>query len=157
MYTKNDITKMLENSDTAVQRALIAIWERQTTSEKASQSTHINNSIGFNGFDAGILSSFAEQFQTKGWLSTKQMIIARKRIMKYAGQLADIANEKLATATITQETIVEASECEWSHEIVRVQGEVIYRRDLKPTKDNEGDTLYWEATVNGKKFSIIND
>lgn len=157
MYTKNDITKMLETSDTAVQRALIAIWERQTASEKASQNTHINNSVGFNGFDAGILSSFAEQLQTKGWLSTKQMVITRKRIMKYAGQLADIANEKLAPAATNQETIVEASECEWSHGIVRVQGEVIYQRDLKETKDNEGDILFWEATVNGKKFSIIND
>lgn len=157
MYNKSDIIQMLENSDTAVQRGLIAIWERQTASEKLSQSTHLNNSIGFNGFDAQILSSFAEQFQTKGWLSAKQMVIARKRMKKYAGQLAEIANAKMAPVEKQAETIVEASECEWSHGIVRVQGEVIYQRDLKETKDNEGDILFWEATVNGKKFSIIND
>lgn len=86
-------------------RAMLAIYDRQTPTEQATQSTSVDNGIGFNGLDAEILSSFAKQVQR--WdstpadlrrfpvpLSDKQLTIARKKMAKYAGQLARIARAK---------------------------------------------------------------
>ena len=92
VWTKEEIKGLLETNDGFVARSVVKIWERQTTSEKTSQSTDVNNGVGFNGLDAKILSSFAEYFITHGRLSAKQIALARKKIMKYAKQLTSIAN-----------------------------------------------------------------
>lgn len=98
MYTKQSIKAMLETNDKAVQRGVLAIYAYQTAAEQATEETNQDNGVGFNGADAPILSSFAKQLQ-KGWkLSEKQMAIARKKIVKYAGQLTKIANEKAEAA-----------------------------------------------------------
>ncbi len=87
---------VLARRDDQVGKALVKLWERQTEDEKATRTTNEYNRMGFNGFDADILSSFAEQFQEKGWLSKKQLELARKKIMKYAKQLCEIANENIS-------------------------------------------------------------
>lgn len=92
VWTKDEIKSLLEKNDLFVAKSVVKIWERQTTSEKTSQSTEVNNGIGFNGLDAKIMSSFAEYFVTHGRLSAKQLNLARKKIMKYAKQLTSIAN-----------------------------------------------------------------
>lgn len=106
-WTQEDVKALLATSDRAVKRALVVIWERQTEAEKASNETHENNGIGFNGVDAFILSRFVEQMQKFGterkqnwkmgeaWLSPRQMLIARKKIMKYSGQIHRIMLEKI--------------------------------------------------------------
>jgi len=88
------IQKLLDTNDLAVCRALVVIFERQTADEKASDATHDLNSIGFSGVDAEICSSFAKQYISRGSLSEKQMVIARKKMKKYWKQLAEIAREK---------------------------------------------------------------
>lgn len=94
MYTKQDIVKMLETNDKAVCRGVAAIYKFQTESEKSTQTTKENNGVGFNGADAEILSSFAEFYKKTGFLTPKQLAVARKRIVKYAGQLTSIANTR---------------------------------------------------------------
>ena len=107
-YTKEDIVRMLTLSNTAVERAVMALYERQTADEQATQATREHNGVGFNGTDAPILTSFAEQLKGIGWytnnygvsvrrnaprrLSEKQLALARRKVLKYAGQLAAIAN-----------------------------------------------------------------
>ena len=54
--------------------------------------THEHNGVGFNGIDGGIMSSFSEFYKKTGFLTYKQMKIARKKMLKYAGQLTKIAN-----------------------------------------------------------------
>lgn len=77
------------------ERAIVALFNKQTASEQYTQSTNENNGIGFNGVDAEILSSFAMQIiQYKRSLSPKQLAIAFKKLPKYAKQLATIAEEK---------------------------------------------------------------
>ena len=94
----------LAASDQWLIRGLLAIYKRQTADEQATQSTRHLNGIGFNGLDAGILSSFAKQVQrwqqTPAHLrrfdspqSAKQLNIARKKMSKYAGQLARVARD----------------------------------------------------------------
>lgn len=98
MYTKEAIKELLLKSDKAVQRAILALYNCQTESEKDSESTVESNGVGFNGCDAKFFSSLAQQIQSGRTLSVKQLHFARKGIVKYAGQLASIANSK-QTAT----------------------------------------------------------
>lgn len=91
-YTKQMIREKLELSNVWVIRGLLAIYKYQTESEKVAGQTREDNEVGFNGVDSIIMSSFAQQWTTRGFLSPKQWTIARKKVMKYAGQLAKIAN-----------------------------------------------------------------
>ncbi len=98
------VRENLAASDTWLIRGLLAIFKRQTSDEQTSEHTKYRNDIGFNGLDAPILSSFAKQ--ARRWydtpesqrkfrspLSPKQMALARRKMAKYAGQLARIARE----------------------------------------------------------------
>lgn len=89
-------TQLGENPAWAT-RALVKIYERQTEDEKASGETHNLNGIGFNGVDAGILSSFATQVNAGRTLSPKQMAILFRKMPRYWKQVASlISPEKLA-------------------------------------------------------------
>jgi hypothetical protein len=94
-YTQQQIREMLENNDKAVARGVAAIFKYQTHAEQASHTTRENNGVGFNGVDAEILSSFAEFYNKTGFLTPKQTALARKKILKYAGQLTRIANKEI--------------------------------------------------------------
>lgn len=120
LQTADSIKALLTNVETpkheaianmAVERALIILYERQTADEQASHSTNHENGMGFSAFDAEILSSFACQINSKvgkhndylgrvaklgECLSKKQMELARKRVVRYARQLAEVANAKVA-------------------------------------------------------------
>jgi len=96
-WTKDDIKAMLQRNPKAVIKALLAIYANQTQDEQATETTRYTNGIGFTGADAEILSSFAQQYIKKNWLSPGQMETLNRRIMKYAGQLARIANGEIAS------------------------------------------------------------
>jgi len=101
-WNKEEIKENLLTDDVWVVRGVVAIFNRQTAEEKEIENTVDHNGIGFNGVDGHIMSSFAKQIQT--WnhrkthpnpLSPKQMMIARKKIIKYSGQLTKIANGEI--------------------------------------------------------------
>ena len=99
VWTKEEIRENLSNLDVWVTKGVVAIFNYQTIDEQRCEETQDNNGVGFNGVDGHIMSSFAKQinnfrpggkFRTP--LSPKQMTIARKKIIKYSGQLTRIAN-----------------------------------------------------------------
>jgi hypothetical protein len=92
-WDKDSIISLLKTNDNAVKRGLIALYKRQTADEKSTQATRVVNNIGFNKHDAKFLSSLAEQYLNKGWLSVNQIASARKSITKYWRQLVEIANQ----------------------------------------------------------------
>ena len=94
-WTKEEIKERMRVSDQWLIRGLLAIYKYQTEAEQSDDATLEDNGVGFNGVDAFILSQFARQFQTRGFLSPKQILVARKKMLKYAGQLATIANGKI--------------------------------------------------------------
>ena len=98
--TVDEIREMVRTSENAQNRALVAIYNGQTHSEKESHTTVEDNGIGFSGIDAEILTSFAEQFLRRQFLSPKQRAILAKKMPKYAGQLWQIAVRKKG-ATLT--------------------------------------------------------
>lgn len=93
-WTKEEIkAKMLDPANKAwLTKGLLAIYKYQTESEKAEGVTREDNGVGFSGCDSIILSSFAQQQLDRGFLTTKQLEIVSKKLPKYAGQLAKIAN-----------------------------------------------------------------
>ncbi len=77
----------LASNDRWALRALIRIYQNQTADEQCREATIERNGIGFTGPDAEILTSFARQYQRRGGLSERQMIILRRRIPAYARQI----------------------------------------------------------------------
>lgn len=88
------LRKAIAEDERAALHALMKIYSYQTTDEKDGQATRWQNDLGFSAFDAEILSSFAEQFNRKAWLSEKQMALVHKKMVRYAGQLKKILRQE---------------------------------------------------------------
>ena len=95
-WKKEDIKELLETNDIAVIRGWIRIYELQTEDEKQTEDTHHNNSVGFTGADGYILTSMMNNYIKWGQLTEKQFNLIKKKMMKYAGQLAKIANGEIS-------------------------------------------------------------
>ena len=98
-YTKEDIVKMLEESNKAVELGILRIHTFQTHVEQSIRETTENNTVGWNAFHANFMSSLAEWIKKSPRpegqrLSPKQMAKARPIIKKYARQLMEFANGK---------------------------------------------------------------
>tara|TARA_S200002703_G_scaffold4056_1_gene5446 strand:+ start:1435 stop:1980 length:546 start_codon:yes stop_codon:yes gene_type:complete len=93
-WNKDLIREQLVRSDKWVERAVLSIFEYQTEAEQASDATTDDNGVGFNGVDAEFMSSLAKNLKRFGRLTPRQMPYARKKILKYSGQLAKITNSK---------------------------------------------------------------
>ena len=91
-WTKQAIKEKLLTNNEWLIRGLLAIHSRQTDDERQAGQTVHDNGIGFNGVDAEILSSFADQYKRYRRLTDRQMEIVRKKLPKYSGQLVKIAN-----------------------------------------------------------------
>lgn len=93
-HTKASIKALLARSDSAVKRALVVLYDRQTQDEKREDQTKHHNNRGFNHGDAKKCSYWARLVLSGRELYPSTVEKARRRLMKYAGQLAVIANQK---------------------------------------------------------------
>jgi len=93
-WTADEIREKILTDDRWTIRGLLAIYKFQTEIEKEAEETLENNNVGFNGADGKILSSIAKWYLEKNFLTEKQIYAVRKRLGKYSGQLARIANNK---------------------------------------------------------------
>jgi hypothetical protein len=96
-HNKATIIALLETNNKAVERAILAIYENQTTSEKRAEKTIESNCIGFNGVDARLGTYYAKYLLSGKHLSGEHIDKARKIIRKYTRQLLDIAKGKAAS------------------------------------------------------------
>jgi len=108
IVTRQSLQVMLDSNDPeyvkkVVGRALVAIFNNQTESEKASDQTVEENGIGFSGADArsGTLTAKTflkrktlENWQVDRW--TKRGKNGFSRLTKYARQLNSIAESRAA-------------------------------------------------------------
>ena len=104
-YTPESMKTLLETSGVAVLKGLVAIYNKQTADEQQTEETRHLNGVGFNGRDAEFGTSLAKRVISwnaqhltqpcRQWspmvFTTKQMMYARKMMMRYAGQLCKIA------------------------------------------------------------------
>jgi hypothetical protein len=86
----------------ALGRALVLIFNRQTSTEQASNTTSQNNGRGFNGMDADFGSSVAKKFMHYGRMTPRQTRAVAKMLLKYAGQLAEEKNQQGSTLPLEQ-------------------------------------------------------
>ena len=97
-YTKSELKELLNkqiaSSDNKAVHALMTIYAYQTDEEQSDGHTLDYNGVGFSGVDSQILSSFAEQYHTKGFLSEKQMKLLKRIMPRYASQLLRISFSK---------------------------------------------------------------
>ena len=91
-WTAEEIKELIQTNDKVLYGALKKLYACQTVDERASGETNHQNGAGFNGIDAPILSSFCEFLNRTGFLTAKQKIIARKKLIKYNKQLTMLAN-----------------------------------------------------------------
>lgn len=96
---KREIQALIDRNDKAVLRGITAIYAYQTADEQSMGITSHENGVGFSGVDAEIMSSFALQIASRGFLSPKQITIGRKIIRKYWRQLSEIAEARAASAS----------------------------------------------------------
>jgi hypothetical protein len=92
-WTPEMVKEKILSDDRALKNALLRIYSFQTEDEKVHEQTSHTNGKGFNGLDAEILTSFAKQLESKGWLSPKQIILTRKKMVKYSRQIFDYIKE----------------------------------------------------------------
>lgn len=92
---ENFLKNKLSNDKKWASRALIRIYQFQTEYEKNSQHTYYYNNVGFNGVDSEILTSFAEQFNKRGFLTNKQYKILFNKMPKYWRQLINISDQNM--------------------------------------------------------------
>ena len=92
IWTKAEIIEKLETDDRWVQRAITRLFSEQTADERAAMRTKYRNKRGFSAFDAKFLSALARRIHHRGHLFDPEIKKARPRLIKYAGQLAKIAN-----------------------------------------------------------------
>jgi len=94
-WTKEEIRENIEWSDKWLYRAMKAIYDRQTQEEKSIEATVKANGVGFTGADARIMTYLTKWVIDKGALNEKWKEVARKKMLKYSGQLARIANKEV--------------------------------------------------------------
>lgn len=100
MHTKESIVTLLKTRDVAVARALVALKNRQTLDEQSSDATMHRNGMGFRPCDAYMGTEMAKFYESKGYLTEKQLSYWRSptksgkmRIEVYANQLLSIVKE----------------------------------------------------------------
>jgi hypothetical protein len=90
-WTEERIASLLAKNDGAVERAILAIWNRQTADEKGAKHTRHSNGIGFSGSDASLGSYYAQWLRNGRHLSGQHLAKARAMAQKYRKQLLSIA------------------------------------------------------------------
>jgi hypothetical protein len=85
--------KIIEN-DKWLYRAILALFNKQTSDEKRIGDTKYRNNVGFSGADARLLTYYANYIIRFGQLNEYHKKIARNKILKYSNQLVKISEEK---------------------------------------------------------------
>lgn len=91
-WTTDEIKFLLQNNDRFVVNSLLKLYSYQTTAEQYNENTVERNNVGFNIYDADLLSNIAKQCIDKYFITVSQIELIRKKIIKYRKQLTKIAN-----------------------------------------------------------------
>lgn len=108
LWNKAKIEKLLNENDKAVERAITAIYDRQTQDEKATSDTRHNNGRGFRANHASKGSYYARWCLGGRRLTGHHLANARKIALHYTQQLADVANAKAVTPVVPTKTDFES-------------------------------------------------
>jgi hypothetical protein len=91
-WTEEQIVHLLRTNDRAVERAIVALYDRQMADEKASSRTKHDNTIGFRQNHAPRLSKYARLIRAGHHLYPMQLSFVRPWLVMYRCQLTEQAN-----------------------------------------------------------------
>src|SRR5574337_1345737 len=92
---RDQIKSLLLSSDRAVERAMVALLERQTVGEQDTSTTQHLNGVGFSAFHAKSGSDYAKWVKSGRRLTGPYLAKARKMAVHYVGQLEAISQARL--------------------------------------------------------------
>lgn len=92
-WTREQIDHILSTQDLAVERGIVQLYKLQTDDEKRSESTRLNNGVGFNSSSAGRGTYYAKWVLSGRHLTGVHLLRARSIALRHSRQLVDIANE----------------------------------------------------------------
>jgi len=95
-WNRENILSLLEKNDRAVEKAILAIYRRQTSEEQNSSATIHRNGIGFSGAHAQVGTYYAKWLLSGRSLTGKHLDKARKIAKHYVAQLLEEAQNKAA-------------------------------------------------------------
>ena len=95
-HTTKTIRDLLARNDLAVERAILAIYARQTADEKATSDTRHTNARGFSAAHASRGSYYARWIASGRHLTGVHLTTARELSLHYTRQLLDIAESNVA-------------------------------------------------------------
>lgn len=132
----NVLKTQIATRDNQAIKALITVYNNQTSSEQYEENTHVHNGVGFTPADAEFMSSLAKQYLNKGYLSQKQMYFVKKHMPKYANQLI---NQSIEIGKIVKE----GSNYVWNKDTIsyKHQNGDTYQMSNIPSTDPDND---WE-------------
>jgi hypothetical protein len=95
IWNREQIEALLNANDIAVERGIVAIYERQTADEKVTETTNHHNNIGFAGWGAKKGTYYAKWILSGRRLTGRHLENARKIALFHASQLTKIANKEI--------------------------------------------------------------
>ena len=95
VWKQEEIRHLLQTDDRMVIRSLLKLYDYQTEEEKAFCHVSEMNGVGFNKFDADVLTRFVVDYYRYGGLTIEQIEISRRKLLKYSKQLTKIANGEI--------------------------------------------------------------
>ena len=91
-WTEDEIKNLIQTNDKVLYGALKKLYACQTADEQSTAETTHANGAGFNAVDAQFLTSVSQFLISKGFLTDKQKVIVRRKLVKYNRQLTRLAN-----------------------------------------------------------------
>lgn len=91
VYLKN----LVKTNDYALCKAIVLIYENQTTEEKLKDESVEENQIGFTKWDAKEMSEIARKIKAKEPLSKGEVAKSRNKMQKYWKQLMIISKQQM--------------------------------------------------------------
>jgi hypothetical protein len=92
-YTIEQVRQKLSTDQRWVERAIVKLFERQTSDEQRTDQTRVTNHRGFTHGDARRLSKAAKWIQSGRPLSGFHLQHAFKSVPKYARQVLEMIEE----------------------------------------------------------------
>jgi hypothetical protein len=94
-WTKERVLELLKTNDKAVGRALLRLMQNQTSDEQISETVKYRNSKGFRPCHGRIGTSMAKFFESRGYLTERQVRYWRVRDKKGNMRIGIYANQLL--------------------------------------------------------------
>ncbi len=92
--TKAQVIALLASNNRAVERALVALYHRQTVDEQRTSTTKESNGVGFNARDAEYATYLAKWVISGRHLTGRHLEAGRRIATFYARQLAEMSQTR---------------------------------------------------------------